>query len=145
MAGKTHSGWLRKHRSRLVVALTGIYGGIAVFGFGVLIGRLTEPVPEMPGGIHALAWLVLPFFVGMVVLPLATVRRAGSGISRLVGAERLSLVQSEPSRLTERGYGQPQADVRDLEDSALEQFPREPSVSSVASVGTAHTEVVQVA
>ena len=115
MAEKTHSGWLLKHRSHLVVALTGIYGGVAVFGFGFLIGRLTEPVPDMPGGIHALAWLVLPLLVGTVVVPVATVSHVARRTSRPpVGSEGLALVQSKPSPLTEQGYGGPQTDVVDL-------------------------------
>ena len=145
MAGKTHSGWFRKHRLHVVVALTGIYGGAAVFGFGFVIGRLTEPAPEMPWGIHALAWLVLPLLIGTVLVPLASMRQAVHRVSPpTVGAEGLALVQSKLEPSTDRGYAGPQTDVCDL-DSALEQFPQERPLSSPSASSAAPSEVVRVA
>ena len=61
------NGTLRRDRLHLICALTAAYGAAAVFAFGLMIGLLTEPVPAMPGGIHALAWLVLPLMAGCPV------------------------------------------------------------------------------
>ncbi len=77
----TRIGLLGSHRSRLVGILTRVYGGAVVFGFGVLIGRLTEPVPAMPAGVHALAWLVLPLMVGAMVVPLVNSNRVARRLS----------------------------------------------------------------
>ena len=144
MAVRTQSGWRKEHRSHLVAALTGVYGTAGVFGFGLAVGRLTEPVPGMPGGIHALAWLILPLLVGTVVVPLVSVSHAAYRVPRSpVGSERLALVQPGSPQWVPHADAAAHADVCNL-DSALGQFPPEP-VSSAGALSKADAEVGRVA
>ena len=129
---------LQKHRAHLIGALTAVYGGADVFRFGFLIGRLTEPVPEMPAGIHGLAWLVLPLVVGAVVVPLATANLAAHRLSRPpVPPESLVFVQPKPLQWTKSVHGP--GDVLNV-DSALEHFPQEGSISLTGSGRMAHPD-----
>lgn len=145
MTGEIYTGWLRQHRAHLVVTLASLCGAATVFGFGFLIGRLTEPVPEMPGGIHALAWLLLPLLVTTGIMPLVSASHARPHTSFLpVGSERLVLVQPVTSPSIEQEQRQSATDPRDLE-SALGQFPQEHPVRSVGSPRLAPADVVRVA
>ena len=65
-----------QHQWHVVTALTALGGGAVVFLFGFLNGRLTEPVPGMPGGVAGLSWLTLSLIVAAVVATLVTVHRA---------------------------------------------------------------------
>ncbi len=77
-----------QHWLGVVNAMPALCGGVAVLVFGFLIGRLTEPVPGVPGGVPWLSWLVLPLIVGAVVLPLVTAKRAARRQPRAgVGSE----------------------------------------------------------
>ena len=138
------NGTLRRDRSHLVCALTAAYGAVAVFGFGLLIGLLTEPVPAMPGGIHALAWLVLPLMVGVVFVPLAAANRTAAPVIHKSASEGLALIRSKPSQWTEQVHGT--ADVCAI-DSALDGFPQEQTVSTgvTRTHATSHPDVVRVA
>lgn len=145
MTGEMCTGWLRQHRALLVVVLASLCGAATVFAFGFLIGRLTEPVPEMPGGIHALAWLLLPLLVGTGVVPLASLPHTSPHASRFpVGSEGLALVQHMTSPLTEQEHSRPATDICDL-DAALGQFPQERPMSSAGSLRPAPAEVFRVA
>jgi len=144
MDREAQNGLLRQHRLHLVCALTAAYGAVAVFGFGLLIGLLTEPVPNMPGGIHALAWVVLPLMVGVVFVPLTAANRTSAPAIRESASAGLALIRSKPSQWTRQVHGT--ADVCAI-DSALEGFPQEQTVSTgVASThSTSHPDVVRVA
>ncbi len=67
-----------RHRPYVVTALTALGGGAVVFLFGFLIGRLTESVVGMPGGVAGLWWFVLPPVVGVVVATLVAVHRVST-------------------------------------------------------------------
>ena len=47
----------------------------AVFAFGFMVGRLTEPVSTMPAGVPISAWLGLAALVGAVLAPFAKAAR----------------------------------------------------------------------
>ena len=84
----------------MVNAMPALCGGVAVLVFGFLIGRLTEPVPGVPGGVPWLSWLVLPLIVGAVVLPLVTAKRAASEATTELTAAIERVRQEEAERQT---------------------------------------------
>ena len=142
------NGVLRRDRLHLACALTSVYGAAAVFGFGLLIGLLTEPVPAMPGGVHALAWLVLALMMGLVFVPLAAANRTAAPEIRKSASERLGLIRSKPSNWTQQvdGITDGPADLCAI-DSALDGFPQEQTVSAGVTTthATSHPDIVRVA
>jgi len=50
------------------MALTALGGSTFLFLFGLLVGRLTEPVPGLLGGVSALWWLA-PALVVVAAMP----------------------------------------------------------------------------
>ena len=97
------------------MALTTLGGCTFLFLFGLLVGRLTEPVPGLLGGVSALWWLAPALVVVAAMPPLVTCQRALSRQRPAVDrAPAVAAAVSIGSTSTSEGLG-----------SALDLFPTE--------------------
>ena len=118
-----------QHRLPAATSLAALGGAAVVLLFGFLVGRLTESVAGMPGGVAGLWWLVLLPVVVVVEATLVTVHRAVRRQPRADDrSEQFTLIQSQLSQRTEQ--------VRDLAEREVFSEPQPAATTtSAASVG----------
>ncbi len=100
------------------MALTALGGSTFLFLFGLLVGRLAEPVPGMLAGVSALWWLA-PALVVVAALPSLVICQRALSRQRPAVDRAPTMAASIGSTSTSEGLG-----------SALDLFPTEALTSA---------------